>query len=661
MDVEISRDDPYSLSIGGVLAVRFTTNVRDVVLIENYVPQADAYAEVNSTTGDLESNLIDATWGNNGVLGEEVQNVPISGPATANGVMTFLGTDVSYSLGDTAADIAATIAGDPTIITTWNAANPTQEIKAGGITAVDLDGDGTNDAIQITYEDTEGNVADIMGSTSNGITLSDSIEVTRGGSTSTKSEVQTLQLEGTTTDQAYFLGTTIIGSVSGESASATATRIADDETNGGSIISNWNNDPDNADKQIEKIEANATGELTITYKSHMGDVSIIEATSSRGITYNRSEETIKGAPEDSITYTLNNEYSLTVTNGETIADADGEAVDINGDGLVDNKDFPVTTDNAIQSLVYKINHDSNISDDVTAYNGKYELADDGTKILTNNPLHSDYDASDPYKERYLYVESNVDGEAGSFVGEVLVNDNNNVDATTGNYIGVHISTDDNTITQEALDDIHIEIFDEEIDIGSGSLKSMIDNIKTDSGNNHFNEYKEMLDNLAKTLSDYSSDYIETESGEYVYGLDAAQEDGSGVASIHLGLFTGADVKSLAFDANSINSLTQDNLDYLSSIQWKDDIDFKGTGIDTASFSEYYQELRVAIADTREGVIFAQESQAAVTESIQSSYDLLTKVDSDEEMIELIKYQAAYEANAKLITTVDEMLQTLLNM
>jgi len=689
MDVEISRDDPYSLSIGGVIAVRFTTNVREVVLVENYVPQADAYAEVNSTTGDLESNLIDSTWGSDIDLASitpetaEVQHIPLSGglPTDSGQSLEILGYTITgidnsggiYDSGDSARlDNLITnqiLTNSAAIIADWNSQPENVNKQIASLTSESSTDGGDKDILVVTYETNPdslitGDVPTIEATTSNGLTFDTSIEMIRGGDTSSKSEVQTLQLDGITTGKAYFLGTDIDGSVANDTAAQTAVKIETDRT---AIIDNWNNDPDNADQQIDTIVANldvngdATGELTITYKSHMGDVSIIEATSSRGMTYNRSEETVKGAPEDSITYTLNNEYSLTVTNGETIFESDGVTIaNINSDLESDQNDI-VDKNNAIQALVYKINNDSNISDSVTAYNGKYELADDGTKILTNDSRHSLYDPADPYKDRYLYVESNVDGEAGSFVGEVLVNDNNNVDASTGNYVGVHIPTDNNTITQEALDDIHIEIFDEEIDIGSGSLKSMIDNIKTDSGSNHFNEYKEMLDNLAKTLSDYSSDYIETENGEYVYGLDAAQEDGSGVESIHLGLFTGADVKSLTFDANSINSLTQDNLDYLSSIQWKDDIDFKGTGIDTASFSEYYQELRVAIADTREGVIFAQESQAAVTESIQSSYDLLTKVDSDEEMIELIKYQAAYEANAKLITTVDEMLQTLLNM
>ncbi len=37
------------------------------------------------------------------------------------------------------------------------------------------------------------------------------------------------------------------------------------------------------------------------------------------------------------------------------------------------------------------------------------------------------------------------------------------------------------------------------------------------------------------------------------------------------------------------------------------------------------------------------------------------VSLDEEMINLVKYQHAYEAAARVINTVDEMLDTVLNM
>ena len=37
------------------------------------------------------------------------------------------------------------------------------------------------------------------------------------------------------------------------------------------------------------------------------------------------------------------------------------------------------------------------------------------------------------------------------------------------------------------------------------------------------------------------------------------------------------------------------------------------------------------------------------------------VSLDEEMTNLVKFQKAYQASARLVTTIDEMLDTILNM
>jgi len=302
-------------------------------------------------------------------------------------------------------------------------------------------------------------------------------------------------------------------------------------------------------------------------------------------------------------------------------------------------------------MIYKINESQDMGNVVHAYNGQYELAEDGSKILTNDPRHSDYDALDPNKDRYLVIEAVVDGDEGSFTGEFLVNDSNKKNFQEKNAM----------LSEDGIDDIHLEIYEKEITLASGSVKAMLDNVKTDSGANIFDSYKEQLDNFAKTLSNLTGAYIENADLSYVYGTDNIALSSDEDKKVVLDLFSGADVKSLKFNESSLNILTQEKLDYLSTLQWKEDIDFDGSGLNNQSFSEFYQTLRVNIADNKENVAFTQGSQAAISESLQSSYDKITKVDSDEEMIELIKYQSAYTANAKMITAVDEMLQTLLNM
>jgi flagellar hook-associated protein 1 FlgK len=121
-----------------------------------------------------------------------------------------------------------------------------------------------------------------------------------------------------------------------------------------------------------------------------------------------------------------------------------------------------------------------------------------------------------------------------------------------------------------------------------------------------------------------------------------------------------------FNEEMVNDLDQEDLDYISSMQWKDDIDFDGFAQDgstqeKSSFSEFFQEVRVNISSDKENNDFLKETQTAVVQSLEASYEQLTKVDSDEEMINLIQFQAAYTANAKIITVVDEMLQTLLGI
>ena len=48
-------------------------------------------------------------------------------------------------------------------------------------------------------------------------------------------------------------------------------------------------------------------------------------------------------------------------------------------------------------------------------------------------------------------------------------------------------------------------------------------------------------------------------------------------------------------------------------------------------------------------------------AIKLEYDSVSRVNIDEEMTNLIKYQTSYGASAKLIKTVDEMMQTLLGL
>jgi flagellar hook-associated protein FlgK len=526
------------------------------------------------------------------------------------------------------------------------------ELKIAGVTAVRFD---TN-VHEITLVEEYKPQKDVYASVdNNGVTITpikDSLIPTTWTNAGVK-EVQEIDMSGTYDDGSSaapgvsktvnFLGT-LVPTTMGADATVMTTDILADSVN---IKNNWNKGY--PEKEIDTLTAGVGDQVIITYKTIEGDVPAIDNASSNGINFTGSIETTKGEV-DSLTYTLNNENSLTVTYGETIYKADGVTLaDINNDG--NNTNDIVNEDNALQAMLFKINQSQNIGGTVKAYNGQYELADDGSKILTNDFRHSDYDSGNPNKDRHLVIEAKVGGEKGSFTGEFLVNDSNSKSHQEKN----------NFLSKDGIDDIHLEIYDKEVTLSGGSVKALIENVKTDSGANIFNEYKDKLDQFAKTLSDLTSSYIENADQSYIYGKDAVEVSSDEDKKVSLNLFTGADVKSLKFSSSSLNVLTQDKLDYLATLQWKEDVDFEGTGLNIQSFSQFYQTLRVDVAANKEDVDFTQGAQEAVSESLQNAYDKVTKVDKDNEMIELIKYQSAYEANAKMVTLVDEMLQTLLNM
>jgi flagellar hook-associated protein 1 FlgK len=65
----------------------------------------------------------------------------------------------------------------------------------------------------------------------------------------------------------------------------------------------------------------------------------------------------------------------------------------------------------------------------------------------------------------------------------------------------------------------------------------------------------------------------------------------------------------------------------------------------------------ALALTHTGL----EDQAVVEELLLRQRDAVSGVSLDEEMTNLVKFQRAYEASARFITTIDDMLQTVINM
>ncbi len=354
---------------------------------------------------------------------------------------------------------------------------------------------------------------------------------------------------------------------------------------------------------------------------------------------------------DKFVYTIDNVGSIELTYGQTVKDSLGNDLDITGDGIVDANDV-VNDSTYIRAISTAINYDPYMNKLVTAYNGDYRIDNKGELV------EQDYTT-----DRYLVIESKVDGIDGAFESTLSFERG---DATQG--VTENITFDVNkSQSTEASNNIYLQSTDEEVvSLAAGTIAAKLDNLSTNSENNSLQSYKDMLDALAFTLSDIHTAYAATEDG-YMYGEDSFNNVGIEIQNkINLNLFSGSDVKSLQFNADSVKSLSQSDLDYLVTFRYKTDFSFENSAQnpnseDAMSFSDYYQTLLTKVSRDKENNDYLLDSQESIGTSLNSSYEQIVKVDKDEEMLNLVKFQAAYEASAKVITVSDQMLQTLLGI
>ncbi|MBI5643136.1 MAG: flagellar hook-associated protein FlgK [Deltaproteobacteria bacterium] len=100
----------------------------------------------------------------------------------------------------------------------------------------------------------------------------------------------------------------------------------------------------------------------------------------------------------------------------------------------------------------------------------------------------------------------------------------------------------------------------------------------------------------------------------------------------------------------------DNTNAMALADLKDSL-----AVDGATFSEYYNGL---VSDVGFDTSEASGNYAANTrllEQLKASRESVSGVSIEEEAINLIKLQRAYEAAAKIMTTADQMLETIINI
>ena len=187
------------------------------------------------------------------------------------------------------------------------------------------------------------------------------------------------------------------------------------------------------------------------------------------------------------------------------------------------------------------------------------------------------------------------------------------------------------------------------DISGGKLKGWIDVRDVTIEN-----YKTSLDNLASSM------IIE------VNNLHTGGFDLNSVAGVNF--FTGSLASDISVNpviAGDVNLIAAsgtgapgDNSNAIAIANLQNSLLMSGG---TSTYDDFYNSL---VSDVGIAVRSAQvnyDHQTAMVSSLDNYRESIAGVSLDEEMVNLVKFQHAYDAAAKLISAVDEMMDTVMNM
>lgn len=211
-----------------------------------------------------------------------------------------------------------------------------------------------------------------------------------------------------------------------------------------------------------------------------------------------------------------------------------------------------------------------------------------------------------------------------------------------------------------------------------SIQDIVNQINSNTDDN--NDQNSLND-----LDDYFSATFDVQTGKF-------QLSGKNQSNIYIGIrdkgtnfsgalginrfFDGIDASSISLNKTYVQDPTQlrswsapasgntDVANMMQQLQYDDLIFYSPTNKDLMQemkLTEYYQLLGGEIATDTQAVKITLDTKSALLASIQREYQSISQVSVDEEMVNLIKFQSGYAANAKVVSTIDKMIDTLLGL
>lgn len=260
--------------------------------------------------------------------------------------------------------------------------------------------------------------------------------------------------------------------------------------------------------------------------------------------------------------------------------------------------------------------------------------------------------------------------------------NSSLNLSTGTFDVVIYDVDGN---ETARREIYIDVATT-MDNGPDSIKAQMEkNLDDNSDSNANNDIDDFITfNFQRSESGDLRLQLEmdalSKSKGYVFSLEDnftsdSYSSGTNFAGA-LGMgryFDGDDATNIALHdafvenptrlASGFSGTSGDNRVALSIIQQQfEKYSFKvGSEVYDTTINGMYDISATYVGISTNSAITRNETISTQFNATEMEYYSISKVSIDEEMTNLIKYQTSYGANAKLITTIDQMMQTLLGM
>lgn len=229
-------------------------------------------------------------------------------------------------------------------------------------------------------------------------------------------------------------------------------------------------------------------------------------------------------------------------------------------------------------------------------------------------------------------------------------------ALGGNFLVVETTSQKIALDVPTADEMGPQVVFEQggakVNITNGSLKGVLD-----IRDNNIVDYLKQLDELAITLAAEVNTIHEAGFNlDGITGISFFKDNVTGADNFKVSTEILNDASLIA--TADLTNEPGNNSTALALANLQDSLVMSNS---RATMSDFFNSLIVSVGSQTQEANLLRESFSVTVDKLEFERDSVSGVSIDEELTNLIEAQQAYTAATRVITTVDEMIQTVLNM